>query len=263
MTKITINDTEYLVPGMWNELNLKQLTFLASLLAQGDVTTVDIKLRMVLYCMGATVRRHITGDLFTVKTSQGSHTLTSAELLAVADVFSFLFTENADGEHVLAPLLSVNPLKRVRVMGRYLYGPGDMLDTLTYDQFVWVLTWLSLLEADPSQINNLISVIYLTKSGGVCTGSVKRLPNHYKTIILWFVLGSFAALEDAFPNCFSGGGSEAGNVFDAQQRIIDTLAEGDVTKKNKVRESLLFDALYSMEMAAIRQKEIEKQMSKK
>lgn len=263
MTKININNIEYSLPDVWNELNIKQLSFLASLLSKGNTTTVDIKLRMALYCMGATVRKHVTGDLFTVKTPLSSHALTSAELLSIADVFSYLFSENDKGEHVLSPHLSTNPLRRVRVMGRYIYGPGNMLDTLTYDQFVWVLTWLSLLESDPSQIDNLLSVIYLTKSGRICRNCVKRLPIHYKTIILWFVLGSFSALESTFPNCFSGGGSGATNVFDAQQRIIDSLADGDVTKKDKVRQSLLFDALYSMEMAAIRQKETEKMMSKK
>jgi hypothetical protein len=39
-----------------------------------------------------------------------------------------------------------------------------------------------------------------------------------------------------------------GSVFENQMRIINTLANGDVTKKPEVRNSNLYDALYSMEI---------------
>jgi hypothetical protein len=45
------------------------------------------------------------------------------------------------------------------------------------------------------------------------------------------------------------GGEAKGSVFENQMRIVNTLANGDVTKKPKIRNSNLYDALYSMEMA--------------
>lgn len=77
---------------------------------------------------------------------------------------------------------------------------------------------------------------------------------------MWFYLGTLSYLSARFPSVLSGGSSDGEdlNVFDNQQRIIDSLAEGDVTKKEQVRESLLYDALYSMEMAAKKMEAMEK-----
>lgn len=264
MKTLRINDIEYQLPSAWDELSLSQLKFLARLIVAERHSEADIKLRMLLYCMGASVRRQVTSDMYIIKSRQARHALTSPELVAVASIFDFLFQPHNDVP-TLAPRLIVNPLPRVKVWGSVLHGPGDALDSITYDQFVWILTWISQLQADDDAINQLIAVLYRSSSGKVCVNSVRRLPRHIKAIILWFVQGSYMFLEQRFPNVFSGGGdgSGASNVFDSQQRIIDSLADGDVTKKNQVRQSLLYDALYSMEMAAIRQKEMEKQMKSK
>ena len=53
-----------------------------------------------------------------------------------------------------------------------------------------------------------------------------------------------------------GGGG--GNVFESQQRIIDALAGGDMTKKEAVRQGYLYDALISMD-ESLRQREEQKQ----
>jgi len=39
-------------------------------------------------------------------------------------------------------------------------------------------------------------------------------------------------------------------VIDSQIHIIDAFAGNDLTKKEKVKKSLLYDALYTMEIAA-------------
>ena len=88
-----------------------------------------------------------------------------------------------------------------------------------------------------------------------------RMRKSVKAGILWYIQGSMSFIQMQFPHVFKPSGEDDAivNVFDYQQRIIDSLAEGDVTKKNQVRQSLLYDALYSMEMAAIRIEKYEKE----
>ena len=71
-----------------------------------------------------------------------------------------------------------------------------------------------------------------------------------KMVMLWYYIGSLRFIAEKFPRLFSGGEAATDeNPFAAQQRIIDELAGGDVTKKEQVRRSPLFDVLYTLEMA--------------
>ena len=80
-----------------------------------------------------------------------------------------------------------------------------------------------------------------------------------KTIIFWLYLGVLHFLSGKFPRVFSGsGGVGGGSVFENQMKILDSLADGDVTKKPEVRNSLLYDALFTMEIAIERQEKLKK-----
>ena len=75
---------------------------------------------------------------------------------------------------------------------------------------------------------------------------------------VWYYLGSMNFIQAKFSRVFSSGGNEAPlDIFDTQQRIVDEMASGDVTKKEQVKQSLLYDALYTLEVA------IEKEEKKK
>ena len=56
-------------------------------------------------------------------------------------------------------------------------------------------------------------------------------------------------LAQRFKHCFSGGSKSTGNSFDTQNRIIDHLAKNDVTKKEIIRKSMLYDVLYTLELS--------------
>lgn len=263
MITVTIDTAEYLLPSAWKDLTKRQLLFLVSLISGAEKSTVEIQTKLLLYCMGATVIHSATVDMYLLKTKQAQHALTPSELTALTDIFDFLFTYDADSRPSLSPGFMPNHYKRIRVRGTYIYGPNPGLDNLTYDEFVWLQTYLSQLDKNPDAINEVVNVLYKTRSGLRRIKYARCLPSYIKTIILWFTMGSLTHLQDRFPEVFSGAGGDGPvNVFDYQQRIIDSLAKGDVTRKDSVRKSLLFDALYTMEMAALAQKEMEKQLKK-
>lgn len=80
-------------------------------------------------------------------------------------------------------------------------------------------------------------------------------------VLLWWVEGCLRYIGKMFPALFSApdespGKSNNSNVLASQMRIIDSLSTGDVTKKEAVRKSKLYDTLYSMCYAMENQQEI-------
>ncbi len=260
MTKITIDDKIYEVPGNWNELSLEQYIALIRI-CDKQLSYVEIQLKFFLHCTYGSVKEHVGYGMFTIKTRKGKHRLFADELASILQIFDYLFVTDSEGLRELSPKIVINHFKRVKCGCVFVYGPNDAMDNITYNEFVWLQTWQSQLNGTLDAIDELINVIYKTSNGKQNVSNVRRMSKTVKTGILWFYLGTLQFLETKFPHVFSGSDS-SGSVFDNQQRIIDSLAEGDVTKKNFVRESLLYDALYSMEMAAIRMEEMEKQLNK-
>lgn len=258
MKRITIQGCIYEIPSNWNEISKEQLVALIRISRKTSLTHVEIRLKFFLHCIRGRVVGNVCSGMFLIRTEQATHALFSDELAALLTVFDYLFDIADDGTHYLSPKLVVNHFPKVRSGFRMLYGPNDALDNITYDQFVWLQTWQSRMNDDDEAIDRLINTIYKTKSGKQNVCNAHRISNVAKTAILWYYLGTLHFLSCRFPHVFSGCGSDADNVFDNQQRIIDSLADGDVTKKMQVRDSLLYDALYSMEMAAVRAEETEK-----
>lgn len=266
MIKITINNHDYYVPGEWDQMTKLQLLQLAKL-TRVCKTTMEIQLKFFLTCVGGRIDSQIGDAIYIIKIRRQKHVLFSDEITALTSVFDYLFETNENGDIALAPKLTINPFKELRSNLKTLIGPNDALDNITYNQFVWLQTYHSLLDdANPHYLDELINIIYKTGKDKHQVKNIKRLDKDVKTVILWFYLGSLDYLSQIFPRVLASGAPslelEEVNVFDNHQRIIDSLAEGQVTLKPKVRESLLYDALYSMEEAAKRVEEMEKQHAK-
>lgn len=257
MRSLKLNDDEYLIPGEWNELTKYQLIYLVALVNK-NITSEEIKLKLLLYCMEATVYsydKRKTGYDYLIKSGKKKYTLSAEEVTVICQMFDYLFTEY-NGQIVLYPTLTKNPFPETKCGCRSVYGPADGLTNINYQQFVDLQIWQSQLDKNKSAVNEFISVIYL-RSEYNSEQNFKYTSPHLiatmsptvKTIILWFYLGCLAFIEKKFPLPFSGSGGK-GNVVDGQMRIIDALAENKVINKDLVRKSLLYDALYTMQLAA-------------
>lgn len=77
----------------------------------------------------------------------------------------------------------------------------------------------------------------------------------------WYILGSLSCMGNSYPRIFSGESKGSyGRVFDAQLRLLDSLAQSDMTKKPEIRKGLLLDALYSMDESIRRKEETEESL---
>jgi len=246
MRTLTLNDDNYLIPGDWNELTAGNLLFLVYLLKK-NITTEEMKLKMLLHSMRARVTRH-NFPYFRVKAKKKKYELTSEELSVISDIFDYLFAE-VKGKYSLNPLLVKNPFPVIRCGLTKLYGPADGLTDFTYQRFSDLLVYQTKIDQSEADFDNFLSILYRTKNGKE-SNKVSRISKKKKIVILWFYMGCLNFIQNKFPAVFSGVGDKPQDIFDSQMRVIDALAQNDVTKKEQVKNSLLYDAFYTMEVAA-------------
>lgn len=264
MRTITIANKKIEVPSAWNELLDAQLRLLACLVMEA-YSLQEVKLKLLLFCIGARVRRanEQVSDVWALALGSKTVFLSAAELEEMGRMFDFLF----DTEGRLDVRLTRTPFFRLETPRMMLMGPEDGLTNVSYGQFVQAQTLLPLVQADfDSHINDFLCVLWKdlrfepTEDGA--PEWLYGVPDSEKRVMLWYYIGSLRFIAEKFPRLFSGGdgsdNSDPRTLFEAHQRIIDELAGGDVTKKEQVRRSPLFDALYTLEMA-IERREKEKQ----
>lgn len=255
MRKITIKGKNYFVPGDWNEMTAEQLCFLAVILTQ-RCTIQEAKVKMLLFCMGARIRGYYreTGVGYAVSLPDLNVNLTPEQLTSLSSVYDFLFCETDKGFD-LDIQLTRNPFPAYHLKDRTLTGPEDGLTNVSYGQFIMLQSWQQQMKNDfNTALDNFLSVIWkdgnfsISEDGPV--DLIKEVDRPVKTVMLWFFLGSMRFIQEKFSRVFPGtGDSDGGDIFDIQQRIVDEMASGDVTKKEQVKHCLLYDALYTLEMA--------------
>ncbi|WP_303071624.1 hypothetical protein [Bacteroides nordii] len=285
MHKILINDDLYHLPESWDELTVPQLLHLVKL-TKSDIPIEQLKIEMLLYCLQAHVCRHkiIYQDKVRIAIGQRSkqakftvrnhsYLLTPEEVNSLANLFQFLLksvTERITDEKIyyVNPLLSTNPYPTFRYHLHTYTSPDDGLLNITFEQYMYLQTYLDAMRQDPQNINLLLACLWhrgkvfdinrIEKDAAI----LKHLPDNKKMLMYWFILGSLSFLSEMFPDVFSGDGKGSGRIFDSQLRLLDSLAQSDMTKKNEVRHGLLIDALYSMDESISHKKEIEERFNK-
>lgn len=295
MRTIQINDDLYQIPSEWDELTPAQLEYL-SRISRSDQPAEQFKLLMLLYCLRARVTRHPKLSKTLVRLKVGTESprvcirirrkrywLTPEEVNLMADQMAWLLTEKEtdlskklrewnqyrkkETCYYIQPLRTVNPCPKLRIRWHRLAGPDDNLFDITFEQYMYLQTYLDALPDDPSKMDSLLACLWHTGRAFRIdrlehdARIIRHLRPDRKAALYWFVLGSIGYLADNFPRVFSGGsGRVQGNVFDSQLRLLDSLAAHDMTKKDEVRRGLFIDALYAMDEQLRIQKEIKEKM---
>lgn len=262
MRTITIANKNIEVPSAWNELLDAQLRLLACLVMEA-YSLQEVKLKLLLFCIGARVRRanEQVSDVWALALGSKTVFLSASELEEMGRMFDFLF----DTEGRLDVRLTRTPFFRLETPRMMLMGPEDGLTNISYGQFVQTQSLLPLVKEDfYSYIDQFLCVLWKdlrfepTEDGD--PDWLADVNYAVKRIMLWYYVGSMRFIAEKFPRLFSGGESSTDeNPFEAHQRIIDELAGGDVTKKEQVRRSPLFDVLYTLEMAIERREKERKE----
>ncbi|MDR1716328.1 MAG: hypothetical protein LBS20_10825 [Prevotella sp.] len=233
------------LPGEWNELSTDQLLFLIELVGK-NVPAEEIKLKLLLYCLKTRVRKRNIDFSYRLKIRKSYYDLSVEELYAISEIFDYLFIYK-DEQPQINPLLVKNPFPVIRAGWVKLYGPADGLTDYTYQQFMELQIAQSEAGNSEKDIKKFISSMYRRKNGKK-SRLFALVPNKKRIAILWFYIGCMNFLQEKFPLPFSGKGTS--DIADGQMRIVDAMAKNDVTKKKKVRNADLYEAFYSMQIAA-------------
>lgn len=280
MHKIQINDDIYQLPGSWDELTCDELLYLAKLTRE-DISLEKVKIHMLLYCLKAHVSRHRKryNNLVCIvigKSKPIKYLFTPEEVYTLANVFSFLFEVEKDSNeqtirYYIKPERFVNPYPTIHITAKKKFtGPDDGLYDITFEQFIYMQTYLDAMQRDPHKINPLLACLWHSEKAfdinrlDIDSAQLLHLPENQKIVMYWFITGCLMNLGNQFPRVFSGkAGNVKNNVFDAQLRLLDTLAGSDVTKKDAVRKGNLIDALYTMDESVRKQDELEERLQNK
>ena len=284
MHQIQIYDDIYQLPATWDELSNQELAYLVKL-TQKDVSLEQVKIYMLLYCLKARVTRHrkIYGNQVHLSVGKESenvrfrvrrkkYLLTPEEVNSLANIFEFLFERETDKysrtmNYYIKPDCFANPYPALHIRMRKFIGPDDGLYDITFEQFIYMQTYRDAIRQDPQKINHLLACLWhrgktfdisrLDKDAAL----LRHLPDTQKIIMYWFITGCMINLGYHFPRVFSDQeGSIKNNVFDSQLRLLDTLANSDMTKKDAVRKGSLMDALYSMDESVRKHDELEEKI---
>lgn len=286
MHQVQIYDDTYQLPGSWDELTPEQMLHLVKL-TQTDIPVETVKVHMLLYCLKACVTRHrkIYGDNYRISVGKESenvrfsvrrknYLLTPEEVCSLAGLFGFLFERERDyygntKRYYIKPLRFANPYPTVRIRVRKFTGPDDGLYDITFEQFIYMQTYLDAMQQDAQKIDHLLACLWHRGKYfdinrlDADAALLHHLPEAKKMVMYWFITGCIINLGEQFPRVFSGNsGSIRQNVFDSQLRLLDTLASSDMTKKDAVRKGNLIDALYTMDESIRRQEEMEERLKK-
>lgn len=264
MQYIKLKHRSIAMPENWNELTLPQL-FTLAVYGMRKLTVQHLKVSMLLATMKARVMRKVGDGVYRLSFGplRRSVTLTLAEGQALAENFSFLVAKRGDTHHIDSHLTR-DHFPKLHIGGHRFYGPGDVLEHLTYEQFMWCQTYLQRMQTEPQLLTHLLATLWHTGRRFDVSHVdrdarlIARLPIPTQIVMMWTWEGSLSFIQHKFPRIFSADGEgSGGNVFESQLRIIDALAGGDMTKKDAVRQGYLYDALVTMD-ESLRQREEQK-----
>lgn len=283
MHQVQIYDDLYQLPESWDELTPGELFYLVYL-TQVDAPLEKVKIHMLLYCLKAHVTPHrkIYGEQVRIAVGKESenicfrirkkkYLLTPEEVNGLASLFGFLFERETDRygktqRYYIKPERFVNPYPNLRIWMRKFTGSDDGLYDITFEQFIYMQTYLDAMRQDPLKMNHLLACLWHRgKAFDISrlehdAALIRHLPEAQKMVMYWFITSCMINLGNQFPDVFSGGGTVTRNVFDSQLRLLDTLANSDMTKKDSVRKGNLLDALYTMDESLRRQEEMEEKI---
>lgn len=283
MHSITINDNTIDIPGNWNELTGSQLLWITKLVSR-DIGFQELKLKMLFRFSGIRVilRKSILIkgiEHFWIKFNRKEILISPSTLAFITGSFDCFFQGKSDNKWIVNSTLTKQLLPRIRIKGRYYYGPADGLSNITFREFIFTETYLNAYNTtdDIKNVDNLIAVLY-RPSGKIKENSInyngdKRerfndniidirakkmtfLPDEYKQAILYYYEGCKKHIFALFPNVFSEGG---GNItekstFEIFMDIVDELANNEPSKHEQTLDVMLYSALQSLDQRVIKMK---------
>jgi len=284
MYTLKINNEIIRIPSSWNELTSEQLLTAISL-SKKNLSLGEYTSRLLLNITGLIPiikKEKINSDgyLFYFRYGKKKYLIDATDFSAISRKLGFLFNQENDN-YYFNYNLTRNLLPKIRIsLFKTLYGPADTLTNFLFEEFIHSETNLNYFERtkDPKYLDKLIAVMYRPRDRSIkindknyhgdiresfndhriekISGITRRMDDIYKKAILLFYNGCRRFITSRFPNTFSETSPGNGDIFMSFMKLVNALSESDVTKKDQVRKSYLYDVLITMEELAIQRKKL-------
>lgn len=289
MIPLSINADKFHLPSSWNELTPDQLLRVAQLM-QANRTPGDYKLKVLLKITGLTVVEQkevmVDGEAhFYLQNRNKKVYLISIEALReITDAIDFMFEVEKLSDpptYILSSRLTRNIIGDIPTSSGNWTGPADHLTNLITEEYIraevsyyrfhetgktefadalLATLWRPYAE-NPSSIDNREPF-----DDGMVNKrmrQVSEIPAIYRNAVLLFYAGCRRALASKFRNSSSGSQSKSDkDIFLQFMRMVNGLADNDVTKHEQVRRAPLLDTMVTIDEIARQQKELEQKMKK-
>lgn len=247
MLQATLLNQTYALAESWDELRTDQLEQLARLVRVA-LTKEEIRVGLLLYTLG--IRHDWRGVM---RIGRRRCPIETEDVYVASQVFDFLFAKDKDDNDYLDVRLTHCPYHVLEELDYATVSPQDALTNISYERYVFALTYSDMLPANPSALPWLIASLYAQDPAVYRHPKPQTdlpLSEEKRQVLQWYWLGSLQYLSERYPALFSAGGSSANhthyNTYEAQERILDTLTHGDAVKKRAYKSQPLYDVLFSI-----------------
>jgi hypothetical protein len=284
MKELRINADIYHLPGTWNQLTQAQLFRVCSLSLR-NYGHSDFTLKLLLSITGLKVvtKEEKTGDdetLFYLQKDKKTICLLSSDDLAeICAKLDFLFEEEEQGDKtrwILSSRLTKNIIGPVETKSGLWHGPSHGITNLKTDEYIRAET--SMFQYHKTQdevyLNKLIATLWRPSALSPSSDDIRipfddgkveayaaiaaLLPGYIKQAIYLFYSGSRRFLASRFPNSSQGTTGTDKDIFLLFLKMVNGLANNDVTKHEAVRTSYLVDTMICIDEFARQHVEMEK-----
>lgn len=290
MKTLTINADRFHLPASWNELTPDQLLDIGKLM-QCKRTPGDYKLKVLLKITGLTVmQRHevIIDDEphYYLRTSKNKVHLVSLQALReVVDSIDFMFEIDKltdPPKYILSSRLTRNIIGDINAGGEIWTGPADYLSNLITEEYIRAeVSYYRFHETGKADfLNALVATLWRPYAAHPSSidlreayddglvnkrmAQAEKIGGEYKNAILLFYSGCRRALAAKFRHSGEGKkGKSDKDIFMQFMRMVNGLADNDVTKHELVRRAPLFDTMITIDELARQQAELEQKMKKR
>lgn len=289
MTTLSINDSRFMLPGTWNEFTCDQILRIAELSVL-KITPINFKLHVLLAVTGLKVVEdnpvNVDGmpHYYLKCHNKNIHLVSVQDLEACTRKIDFMFEKDVKGlteKWVLNSWVTKNVIGEIKFDGHLLYGPSDNLTNITTEEYIRCeLSFYKYHEKHRIEyLNELVSALWRPAGGNNSTDkrepfddgialqrakSLNKMPIKYKMAVLLFYSGCRKALSAKFRHSSeSSSQSSEKDIFMQFMRLVNGLANNDVTKHEQVRKSPLMDTMITIDEISRQQKEYERKNKKR
>lgn len=266
MNELKIHRKVIKIPSSWDELTTDQLLYLVRLVEESGKQRYVLQCKMMFYCAGMRFcgSQEIGEERFYGVEIDGLQVMVDAKTVCDAALtFDWLFEDG-----VLAPRFTRNPFPTIETERMTLKGPDDGLTNISFGQYnMALLYWQAMMDDVEENIDKFMAILWKDLQFEPIElgdpGWFEDVDMYVKQVCVFWFVGCTRFIREKFQLTFTevSSGSKDDSIFEQQQRLIDELAGGDVTRKEEVRNAPLYDALYTIELAMERKKKQQQQRS--